>query len=1129
MNDLGPDIREIFCQALDQETPEQLREFLDRACQGNAAVRTEVEALLKSHQTSGGFLPAYTQPGVSDETESLAGAHVDDAQLPVSLDFLEPSENPEALGRMGQYEILELVGYGGMGIVLKAHDGKLRRIVAIKVLAPHFAANSNARKRFLREAQAAAAVTHPHVVTIHAVDENNKTPYLVMEYVDGQSLRQKIDAEGSLELKEILRIGSQIAGGLAAAHALGLIHRDIKPANILLENGVERVRITDFGLARAVDDLSITRTGEVAGTPQYMSPEQAAGKSVDQRTDLFSLGSVMYTMCTGRSAFRANSTMGVLQRVCHDMPRPIREVNEEIPEWMVAIIDRLLAKDPEARYQSAEEVAQVLGQCLAHVQHPTLASKPPELGFPTICESAEDNRTKAVAQQGDVAPTLADTPIQAASISPPARTAWRRWAGNRWVIAASLLLLLAGIFGASEATGVTNFAGTVIRLAMGEGTLLIQVDDPTVVVSIDGEELTITGAGLQELKLWPGEYRVQATKDGEPVKTELVSITRGGRQVISVTREFDPSEGEVTSASDTVPPTNDALALVQTLQGHTAEIRGLAFINDGGRLVSCGEESSIRIWDTQDGRLLRRYKTNAKPRSLAVLPDDPIAIISTLNSTIETWDLRIDSRVGESKESEEFFNTIGISSDGARLLLSSWKGSVHVRTFDTGDKIARFGIETHPCRDAALSQDGRTILFVDNCEVVAGNVDDATELWREKGTISSKHAVAISPDGALAVAGDSQGIILIWNLATGQLLQQIAAHTDDVKAIEFLPNGRCIVSGSDDGSLQVRDVTSGRLITSATTSDSLSVLAVSKDGRLVAAAGGGFRGSYDIHLWRLPEYVWPLEARIEEASRVVEEDPKNPESWFARAQLYLQQAEWKKAADDFGQALAVDPDDRLSLLAYAAALVKAGKYEEHRQLCQQQLQSQQLKEVQDADEVVKICLLVPSQFNPLELPVKTIDDYLVDDGSESSVRRENYCVTRALVSYREGDMKETLRWVHEADISIGRDESWQQSPHLFARRRLIEAMALHILGSEEASREAYQKSLREFDRLKPFERIHNSRFLTAGWLLADVLLSEAEQTLGTFVVATLDEQSEGKAPQVQPETATTEPAPTPDS
>jgi serine/threonine-protein kinase len=213
-------------------------------------------------------------------------------------------------------------------------------------------------------------VRHDHVVAIHSVDEVKGLPYLVMEYVHGTSLQARLERTGALEVREVLRIGMQTAAGLEAAHAQGLVHRDVKPSNILLENGVERVKLSDFGLARAVDDASLTQSGVIAGTPQYMSPEQANGQSIDHRSDLFSLGSTLYAMCTGRAPFRAPSTAAVLRRVCEDAPRPVREVNPEVPEWLEQIIARLQAKSPEDRYQSAGEVAAVLGRCLADRQGP---------------------------------------------------------------------------------------------------------------------------------------------------------------------------------------------------------------------------------------------------------------------------------------------------------------------------------------------------------------------------------------------------------------------------------------------------------------------------------------------------------------------------------------------------------------------------------------------------------------------------------------------------------------------------------------------------------------------------------------------------------------------------------------
>jgi serine/threonine-protein kinase len=303
-----------------------------------------------------------------------------------SLDFLAPSDWPDSLGRLGSYEVKGLLGCGGMGVVLKAVDPALNRTVAIKVLAAHLASNGASRQRFMREARAAAAVAHEHVVAVHAVSEAGDLPYLVMEYVPGRSLQERLDRQGPLPLPEILRIGMQAAAGLAAAHAQGLVHRDIKPANILLENGIERVRLTDFGLARAASDGALTQSGVVAGTPQYMAPEQARGEAVDYRADLFSLGSTLYAMCTGHPPFRAESAVAVLRRVSDDEPRSVRELNAEVPVWLAAIIARLHAKNPAQRFQTAAEVAGLLGGCLAHLQQPLTVPLPSGLpsGLPPL-------------------------------------------------------------------------------------------------------------------------------------------------------------------------------------------------------------------------------------------------------------------------------------------------------------------------------------------------------------------------------------------------------------------------------------------------------------------------------------------------------------------------------------------------------------------------------------------------------------------------------------------------------------------------------------------------------------------------------------------------------------------------
>ncbi len=295
----------LFNLAL-EKPPHERSAFLESACGGDVELRQRVERLLKSHDNPGSFLrepivpttggshgeaTQALEPGASVPTNAGKTPSERNQTLHEDLDYLNPSSRADAIGRIEHYHVLQVIGKGGFGTVLKAFDEKLHRVVAIKVLSPELSASGTARQRFIREARTAAAVSHEHVVTIHAVGEEHRPPYLVMQLIDGVTLQEKLDKVGMLSLRQTLRIGLQTAEGLAAAHKQGLVHRDIKPANILLENGVERVKITDFGLAKIADDATVTQSGVVAGTPMYMSPEQANGEPLDHRSDLFSLDS----------------------------------------------------------------------------------------------------------------------------------------------------------------------------------------------------------------------------------------------------------------------------------------------------------------------------------------------------------------------------------------------------------------------------------------------------------------------------------------------------------------------------------------------------------------------------------------------------------------------------------------------------------------------------------------------------------------------------------------------------------------------------------------------------------------------------------------------------------------------
>jgi serine/threonine protein kinase len=300
---------------------------------------------------------------------------VGEEELPLS--FLRPADRPGLLGYLGPYEVQELIGRGGMGVVFKAWDPTLRRLVAIKVMAAvNLVGSATARRRFAREAQAAAAVTHDHIVTVYGVHEADGLPYLVMQFVAGESLEARLQRTGPLSVLDTVRIGWQTASGLAAAHAQGLIHRDIKPANLLLEDDSDRVRITDFGLARMADDVQLTQKGVILGTPEYMSPEQARGEPVDPRTDLFSLGSVLYAAATGLPPFQGTSAVAVLRQVSDQPARPIRAHNPALPPWLEEVIARLMAKDPDRRLQTAADVAKIFKDYHIYLEGPADSPAP---------------------------------------------------------------------------------------------------------------------------------------------------------------------------------------------------------------------------------------------------------------------------------------------------------------------------------------------------------------------------------------------------------------------------------------------------------------------------------------------------------------------------------------------------------------------------------------------------------------------------------------------------------------------------------------------------------------------------------------------------------------------------------
>lgn len=718
----------------------------------------------------------------------LVRSRKDDADL--ILGQLAPAQSAEELGRLGPYRLLAMLGSGGMGMVFRAEDTVLKREVALKLMRPGLA--SEAKQRFLREARAMAALQHDHVVAVYQVGEERDMPYLAMQYLKGMTLADWLTAKPPLTIPQVLKFGRDTSLGLAAAHKKGLVHRDIKPSNLWLEAPKGRVKILDFGLVKpSAETELLTQSGGLMGTPPYMSPEQARSEPLDARSDLFSLGTVLYQALTGKQPFVCDSLVQVIYAVIHKEPPPIRELNPACPQGLADLVMSLLRKQRGDRPQSAQAVIAAFDRLIQEYTAPKL--------------------------------------VKAGG----ARQAPPRW---RSLLAASLALIFlpAGLW----------YGGQIIfTLTDDKGKqLVITIPEPppghTTRVEVDGRVVGEVGSPQPSIPLAPPPV----LKSG-PSPFDAFQRANMSKEALLIAGGGDPAS----APAELVAVWGDGRL------APWAPPQAVAFLPGGKQLVSAGQDHLVTLWNAENGLPIHRFQANEAElnihfESMAVSSDGKTVAAGASNvEHLVLWDVATRREWRKIAVGAGGATALAFQPRGTLLAVGGKDGTLRLWDFLKG--TVKLDLKGQPgwIRSMAFSPDGTWLVSGSQAtgtfhlpgapgQVRVWNVASGQPL-HTLGSSQMGYAVAVTHDGSLLAAAGNGGKIQLWQAQTGKPIRTLQAPWDKAVSLTFTPDGQRLVASGDDTSVRVFNVESGEETRCLLrTLGMVYSLAMTEQGQLVAIA-----------------------------------------------------------------------------------------------------------------------------------------------------------------------------------------------------------------------------------------------------------------------------------------------------